>query len=134
MSDDTEDDDKVGYRHPPKRTQFKKGQSGNPAGRPKSRKSGQTDVSELLNEPIKVKAGGKVRTMQSFEAGFRKLAKKAIDGDMPAIAKFLRLCEEYDAVATPPADTGCRVIHAPRGVDFQEWLDRVTELLPADED
>ena len=30
-----EDEDKVGYGRPPKKNQFKKGQSGNPSGRPK---------------------------------------------------------------------------------------------------
>lgn len=29
------DDDRVGYKRPPKKNQFKKGQSGNPKGRPK---------------------------------------------------------------------------------------------------
>ncbi len=31
------DSDRVGYRHPPKHSRFKPGQSGNPSGRPKSR-------------------------------------------------------------------------------------------------
>ncbi len=34
---DDASDDKVGYKHPPKRTRFKKGQSGNPKGRPKKK-------------------------------------------------------------------------------------------------
>ncbi len=58
MSDERGDDYEVGYARPPKHTQFRKGQTGNPRGRPKSRKSGSTDVSELLNEPVRVKTGG----------------------------------------------------------------------------
>ncbi len=47
-------DNEVGYGNPPKEHQFKPGQSGNLKGRPKSRKSGLTDISGLLNEPVKV--------------------------------------------------------------------------------
>ena len=54
-------DNEVGYGKPPKEHQFKPGRSGNLKGRPKSKKSGLTDISKLLNEPVKVKAGGKVR-------------------------------------------------------------------------
>ncbi len=128
MSDDPEDDCDVGYCRPPKHTQFPKGQSGNPDGRPKSQKSGQTDISELLDEPVKVKAGGKARDMQPFEASVRQFARKALGGDLRAIVKFVRLCEEYGVIAPPPADAGGGVIRAPRGVDFHEWLDSVTEF------
>ncbi len=126
-------DNEVGYGKPPKERQFKPGQSGNIKGRPKSKKSGLTDVSQLLNEPIKVKAGGKVREMGPFEAGFRKLAKRAVDKDLRAILKFVRICEEYGAFAPPSADTSCGVVRGPKGVNFHEWLESVTEEKPIDE-
>ncbi len=133
MSNEHGDDYEVGYGRPPKHTQFNKGQSGNPRGRPKSRKSGSTDVSELLNEPVRVKTGGKARDMLPFEAGFRQLALKALNGDLPAIRKFVKICEEYGVVALPQADTG-GVFTAPKGVNFHEWLESVTEEVPVDEE
>jgi hypothetical protein len=126
-------DNEVGFGNPPKERQFKPGQSGNPRGRPKSKKAGLTDVSKLLNEPVKVKAGGKVQEMGPFEAGLRKLAKKAVDGNLPAIRKFVKICEEYGGIAPPSADTSCGVVRAPRGVNFHEWLESVTEWVPIDE-
>ncbi len=125
-------DNEVGYGKPPKEHQFKPGQSGNIKGRRKYKKSGLTDVSELLNEPVKVKAGGKVREMGPFEAGLRKLAKRAVDKDLRAILKFVKICEEYGAFGALPAATGGGVVRGPKGVKFQEWFESVTEEVPID--
>ncbi len=125
-------DNEVGYGKPPKEHRFPKGRSGNVSGRPKSKKSGLTDISGLLNEPVKVKAGGKVREMGLFEAGLRKLAKRAVDKDLGAILKFVKICEEYGGIASPPAVTGGGVVRAPKGVNFYEWLESVTEEVPID--
>ncbi len=45
-------DNDAGYRKPPKHTQFKKGQSGNPKGRPRKGKSpiGQDSPYLLMNQ------------------------------------------------------------------------------------
>ncbi len=125
-------DNEVGYGKPPNEHRCPKGRSGNVSGRPKSKKSGLTDISGLLNEPVKVKAGGKVREMGPFEAGLRKLAKKAVDKDLRAILKFVKICEEYGVFAPPPAARGGGVVRAPKGVNFHEWLESVTEEVPID--
>ena len=39
MPSDQKRDDEVGYRKPPRRTRFRKGQSGNPRGRPSGAKA-----------------------------------------------------------------------------------------------
>jgi hypothetical protein len=127
-------DYEVGYGKPPKEHQFQPGRSGNIRGRRRSKKSGSTDISELLNEPVKVTTGGKAQEMGSFEAGLRKLAKRAVDGHLPSILKFTKICEEYEILAPPPAATGGGVIFAPKGVDYGEWLESVTELVPIDEE
>ena len=123
----------VGYGRPPKEHQFPNKTSGNLKGRPKSGKSGSSDISALLNEPVKVKSGGKERHMSPFEAVFRQLAKRAVDGHLASNLKFIRICEESGVIAPPPAVTGGGVFTAPKGVNFQEWLNRVTEEVPVDE-
>jgi len=125
-------DNAVGYGKPPKEHRFPKGRSGNVSGRPKSKKSGLTDISGLLNEPVKVKAGGKVREMGPFEAGLRKRAKRAVDKDLRAILKFVKICEESGAFAPPSVATGGGVVRAPKGVNFHEWLESLTEDVPID--
>ncbi len=123
----------VGYCRPPQAHRFKKGRSGNPRGAPLKHKQKQIDVSSVLNEPVKVNTGGKERDMSPFEAGFRQLAKRALDKDLRAILRFVKLCEEYGVIAPPPAVTGGGVIVAPKGVNLHEWLESVTEEVPIDE-
>jgi len=50
MSDEYE----VGFGKPPKDTQFKPGQSGNTAGRPKGSKNLKADLLEELSEMMKI--------------------------------------------------------------------------------
>ena len=133
MPDDYGDDYAVGYRRPPKHTRFKKGQSGNRSGRPKSKGAEATDVAAILDEPVQARIGGKVRKMQAFEASLRQLAKRALAGDIRAIIRFIKFCEQYGVVKPPPAVSGGGVIVAPKGVDLHEWLDSVTDVVPIDE-
>ena len=51
MADDRHNDG-VGYKRPPKHTQFKPGQSGNPRGRGKNTRNFKTDLVEELREQI----------------------------------------------------------------------------------
>lgn len=120
----------VGYGKPPKNWQYKKGQSGNPKGRPKEKPVDATGLSELLNGQVNVKIGDKTRKMSAFEADVRKIASSALKGDIRSIIRFIKLCEEYSIIEPQKTTSGGGVIQAPYGVDFHEWLDSVTELVP----
>jgi hypothetical protein len=117
----TKSDSKVGYRNPPEHSQWKRGQSGNPNGRPKTTKPGQTDVAEVLGEPLSVKHAGTTRKMSPFEVGVRQLVKRALNNsDLKAILEFVRLCESYGLIAPPePLEQGNGVLVVPW--DWDEW-------------
>ena len=83
--------DDVGYGRPPKYTQFKKGQSGNPNGRPKGSRNLTTDLLEELTEQILVREGGKSKRISKQRAMLKSLAAKAVSGDVKAATLLLNM-------------------------------------------
>jgi hypothetical protein len=71
----------VGYRKPPKDTQFKPGRSGNPSGHKKGLKSGKTLMTEALNERILVTKAGIQRRITMHEALWKSVVARALNGD-----------------------------------------------------
>lgn len=76
----------VGYGKPPKCSQFRPGQSGNPRGRPRGAKNLKTDLEEELRELITVREGGNQKTVSKRRAMIKSLTAKAVQGDPRAAA------------------------------------------------
>src|SRR5690349_17919573 len=85
------DDDKVGYGKPPKAHRFKKGQSGNPKGRPKGTRNLATMVRDALSETVIVNIDGKRKKVSKVEAAFIQQANKAAGGDPKAVKLMIDL-------------------------------------------
>ncbi len=96
---------KVGRGKPPKHTQFRKGASGNPKGRPKGSKNLSTYFMEAAEKQILATIDGKSRRISMVQAITMQLATKAAAGDQPAINKFLDWMDEVEtrAAAAKPA-------------------------------
>jgi Family of unknown function (DUF5681) len=91
---------KVGYAKPPKATQFKKGTSGNPRGRPKGSLNLASDLTAELGENITIREDGRPRKVSKQRALINSLMAKALQGDVRATASLLAL---YARVITEPA-------------------------------
>jgi hypothetical protein len=81
----------VGYGKPPAERQFKKGQSGNPRGRPKGRKNLGKSVADVLTAPVNVRMGSREAKMPLREAVLRRVSNDALRGGPRAIADLLAL-------------------------------------------
>lgn len=78
----------VGYKRPPKESRWKKGQSGNPKGRPPGHRNLAAALSAILNEDTSATVDGEERRMTRLEAVTRRLVDEAAAGD-PRLIKEL---------------------------------------------
>ena len=81
----------IGFKKPPKHTQFRKGQSGNPKGRPKGAKNLKTELLEELQEQILVREGGIPKQVSKQRAMLKSLTAKAVHGDTKAATLIVNL-------------------------------------------
>lgn len=98
----------VGYAKPPKRTRFKKGQSGNPKGRPKGSPNIVTAVRRAIHAKVPIIEQGKRKVVSKLDAAATQLANKAAQGDQRAIDRLLAFAALLDdqgaASAVPPME------------------------------
>ena len=120
MSTDEEDKDyEIGYAKPPKATQFSKGRSGNPKGRPKGAKGVQASLKRELESKVTAQAGNRTVRITKAEAMAKQLMNTALKGDFKAMMALLKLDTELYGNAVAQLDTEaaepCRL---PEQVDY----------------
>lgn len=81
----------VGFKKPPKHSQFKPGQSGNPKGRPKGVKNLATDLQEELEQPVVVHEGNQTHKVTKQRAMLKSLFAMAMKGDVRASSSLINL-------------------------------------------
>ncbi len=91
------DAEKVGFGCPPKTTRWRKGQSGNPKGRPKSKSEMVTDAANILTQPIDARTpDGKTVKLDGIEAAYLALCKKGLKGHKTSLLEAIRIMLEID--------------------------------------
>jgi hypothetical protein len=136
MSEDLKRDYEVGYGKPPKHSQFKPGQSPNPAGRKKGVANFKTDLEDTLQLPVQLSEAGKTQRVSTQQAALSRLKQKALAGDGRALDEALKLASELDdeagsAGATGPMDV---VDHAILTAFIEEVLSSLDAVIPGDPD
>lgn len=116
------DKQKVGYKNPPKHTQFKPGQSGNKKGRPKGSKNMVTTLDKILNEKVSLREGNRVRRVTKAEAMTLTTVNKAMNGNQKAVSTVIlmaKLAGYFEVTPEKEVRSGVLVVPAPMTVD--EW-------------
>ena len=89
--DEKPSSEKVGYGKPPKATQFQKGISGNPKGRPKKARNFDSLLMKESESLIPVNENGRRTHISKQEALIKQLVNKAIAGNMHATRTYLKI-------------------------------------------
>jgi Family of unknown function (DUF5681) len=108
----------VGYGRPPIWSRFQSGQSGNPKGRPRGARSAAAMAQSALERKIPVTESGAKRSMTVREVAYRRIAEKAISGDIKALICLLSLEDQTHQPesdlpeAAPSSDQDLEIIQA----------------------
>lgn len=102
-------EEQVGYGKPPVSTRFRKGQSGNPRGRPRNR---HRDIPHdaVLGQMVTIREDGRERRVTAAEAFLLKLTRKGLAGDSAAARASLEAIERARAVCEGDAQGPSKVI------------------------
>jgi len=126
MSDDRNYE--VGYGKPPTQTRFRKGQSGNPAGRPRGSKNLATLFETELGERIAVSENGRRKRITKQQAMVKHVVNKALSGDSRLLQLLLA---EIRLIENRPESTANGEILEAADLkvirSFQERLRRITQ-------
>jgi hypothetical protein len=104
----TVDDGRIGYKRPPVKSRFRKGQSGNPFGRRKGQRNMPAILNDILAQAVTVKQGNKSERMTKGEAVIKMILSKAQNGDRRAIDAISFLAEKIGRVHDVNSETSLR--------------------------
>lgn len=119
----------VGYRRPPKTTQFKKGESGNPKGRPKGSRSLQTILVEELKSSVTIHENGRSKTVKKGEVIVKQMVNKAMAGDHKAAHLVLGVSQQQEYQDALKESTAIDTVTQEDQIVMQSIMERMKNQL-----
>lgn len=114
-------DKAVGYGQPPKASQFKKGQSGNPGGRPRKTPGRQSIAARVLGQMRRLSGQPKGARVHytTLEVIVMTLKQLTATGHAAASALYMGFVERHGTSQAPDQKSGYIVI--PQRLSREEW-------------
>jgi len=136
MSDETRKDStpcdyEVGYGRPPRNSQWKRGQSGNPGGQPKQ-KSLHDEFRSVLRTKITITKNGKQRRITTKRALAEKLYMDAMQGQATArklVVKTIEAIDLAEKVASPIVITARPVLEDEPPYPVRDAIEQIANSL-----
>lgn len=100
---DSDDGYRVGPGKPPRHTQFKPGQSGNPTGRPKGKVNLFAEIERELMKFVNITDNGKNRRITKLQMMVNGMTNRAIKGDNKAAEIVIRTYGQAKEIESPAA-------------------------------
>ena len=122
---DTEADYKVGRGKPPLHTQWKKGQSGNPAGKKAGTRNSATIALDVFGEVITIQTPTGPRRMNTIALAYYKLREMVAKGDLKAIATVIAIWQRIMPDPLPDTEAAEPALSADDEAILKELLDQL---------
>src|SRR5215470_17276422 len=90
-------DYEVGYKKPPRHSQFKPGNRVNPNGRrgKRKRRTEAEIVHEIMTQPVSFREGGKSKQAPRIKLLIKSYGAAALNGDVSAAEALLKICGDF---------------------------------------
>ena len=122
--------DYVGYKRPPKRTRFQKGQSGNPNGRRRREPvAAATLIAEELNSMVSVTENGNPMKASKFELVVKQAVNQAIKSNFRPFTLLVKMLDSLERLIKTPTRNYPRIEEDISKFSLEEKLKRMKELI-----
>jgi hypothetical protein len=106
-------------------TRFKKGQSGNPRGRPRGRKNNAGLLSDAFFKTVRIEDVGGVRSVPKIVAAAEVCLNNALKGDLRSFAKAMEIAEKFGVLK--PRSIQQEITHITRTIVDRRDPDKARE-------
>lgn len=128
MSDEAEYE--VGYKKPPKRSQFKPGESGNRKGRPKRETNVGSAIVRELAVKISVRENNVTKKLTKAQAMAKNVVQKAMSGDMKAVSQLVKLMpKQFEVPASAEQGASAAEISSAEKEVLERFVARRLQLM-----